>query len=101
MRASSSLPWVPAFAGTSGTGARASRPPEKIALAKLHAAVAQDVVGRGGVEIEVRQRKGDEIVRAFQCHRLLRADREGDVFGCARVDLRRREAFDIVDRLGD
>ena len=79
----------------------AQRPPEKIALAELHAAMAQDVVGRGGVEIEIRQREADEIVRALERHGLLRADREGDVLGRARVDLRRREAFDVVDRLGD
>ena len=36
-----------------------SRAPEEIALADLDAAVAQDVVGGGGVEIEVRQREAD------------------------------------------
>ena len=35
----------------------ASRPSQKIPLADLHAALAQNVVGRSGVEVEVRQRK--------------------------------------------
>src|ERR1043165_2969768 len=42
--------------------------PQKIALADLDAIVAQDVVGGGGVEIEVRQAKTDEDLFAGQFH---------------------------------
>src|SRR5687767_2622994 len=57
--------WVPAFAGTTAEFAATSQPPSRlqlqpaheVALADRHTAVAQDVVGGGGVEEEVRQRE--------------------------------------------
>src|SRR5262249_6706833 len=60
--------WVPAFAGTNGCCTDSTQPgralkrdrrAHEIALAELDPALAQDVVGGGAVEIEVRQRGGE------------------------------------------
>src|SRR5882757_6986519 len=73
----------------------------EVALAELDPAMAQDVVGGGAVEIEVRQRVAEQ-------QRLPRelahgAAREGDLdlLVLAAVDLRRLEALDELDSLGD
>ena len=58
----------------------------EIALADFYAVVAQNVVGSGDMEIEVRQREIDEIVLARQRQRLA-ADREIDGTRFAAVDL--------------
>src|SRR5947208_13246561 len=78
-----------------------SRPSQKIPLADLDAALAQDVVGGGGVEIEVRQREGDQVLRALQRQRLLRADGKRDLLLFRAVDLFGLEAVHVVDRLGN
>src|SRR3954454_12692821 len=75
--------------------------PEKIALADLDAVVAQDAVGGGGVEIEIRKRKAAGKLLALQRHGIARASREGDVFAIGAVELRRLERFDVVDGFGE
>jgi len=61
--------------------------PQKIALADLDAIVAQNAVGGGGVEIEIRKRKaaGKLLASAsWNCS----GGREGDVFAIGAVELR-------------
>src|SRR6202023_2187179 len=72
----------------------------KISLAELDPAMAQDVIRRCAVKIEVRQ---DEILqqplpREFA---LIGAELDGDVLVLGAVDLRRLEGFAVVDRLGE
>src|SRR5215472_14207551 len=73
---------------------------EKVPLAELDAAMAQDVVGGGGVEIEVGEDEARQVVAAgelklgaagFECDRAVDAGVDG-----ARID-----AFDEIDGLGD
>src|SRR4051812_28303635 len=52
---------------------------EEVALADFDAAVAQDAVGDGDVEIEVRQVEAGEKLLARHGRGLAAADREGDV----------------------
>src|ERR1043166_7724345 len=78
-----------------------SRPPEKIALADLDTAMTQDVVGGGGVEIEVRQHEADQELLALERQGLLRADRKGDILLGGRVDVGGFGALHIVERLCD
>src|SRR5262245_49759791 len=72
----------------------------EVALAELEAAVAQDVVGGGAVEIEVRQ---DEIEQQRLAGELalVAAELERDVLVLGAVDLRRLEALAEVDHLGE
>src|SRR5215813_8422797 len=72
----------------------------EIALAELDAAVAQDVVGGGAVEIEVRQ---DEIEQQSLPGELalVVAELERDVLVLGAVDLRRFEALAEVNHLGE
>src|SRR5271169_3757468 len=51
---------------------------DEILLADLDAAMAENVVGRRAVEIEIRQHEVVEIVVAFHVALLFRAEREGD-----------------------
>src|SRR5712672_3035307 len=53
--------------------------PQKIPLADLDAAVAQDAMRGGGVKIEIRKRKATGELLALQRHGIARAGREGDV----------------------
>src|SRR5215831_4879785 len=78
-----------------------SGPSEEIAFADLQPAMTQDVVGRGGVEIEVRQHEIDHELIALERHRVLRPDRESHVLLVGRIDVLRGEALDVVDRLLD
>src|SRR3954470_4022597 len=68
----------------------------EVALAELDAAVAQDVVGGGAVEIEVRQ---DEVEQQRLPGELalVAAELERDVLVLGAVDLRRLEALAEVD----
>src|SRR5438552_10312235 len=69
--------------------------PEKIPLADLDAVVAQNAVGDRGVEIEIRERKAGDELRALQRH-LVGADGEGDVARRGAVELCRLECLHIV-----
>src|SRR5215468_9511899 len=104
--------WVPAFAGTNGcctnfgstTRKRTSkrdRRAHEIALAELDAAMAQDVVGGGAVEIEVRQRVGEQQRLAGELARRPARKRDLDRLVLAAVDLRGLQAFEEIDRPGD
>src|SRR5205085_11897275 len=77
------------------------RPSEEIALADLDTGMTQDVVGGGGVEIEVRQHEMDEELLTLERERLLRADRERDVLLGRRVDVGGLDALHVVERPGD
>src|SRR5215471_16579852 len=77
------------------------RRPHEVALAQLHPAVAQDVVGGGAVEIEVGQRLVDEEALAGEFARGPARKGDLDLLALAAVDLSRLEAFEKVDRLGD
>src|SRR5580704_3191398 len=60
---------------------------QEIALADLHAAVTQDRVGGGQMEIDVRQHEMVEIIVAFHLALIGRAERKGDLtIGCG-IDL--------------
>src|SRR5690348_2879784 len=80
---------------------RESLHPQEIPFADLDAVVAQDAVGDGGMEIEVRQREGGEELLALQRQLVVRPGREGDVAAVGPVELRRFECLHIVDDLGD
>jgi hypothetical protein len=72
----------------------------EIALAELDPTMAQDVIRRCAVEIEVRQ---DKILQQPLPRELalVGAELDGDVLVLGAVDLRRLEGFAIVDRLGE
>src|SRR4051812_2546724 len=73
--------------------------PEKIALADFHAVVAQDAVGGGGMEIEIRKRKGRKKLLALDRHGIAAADRKRHLAAVAALELRRLERFYVIDRL--
>ena len=62
--------------------------------------MAQDVVGGGGVEIEVRQEEVEEILAALELQ-LVTADLQHDFAILRAVDLIRRHALHEIDGLGD
>lgn len=61
---------------------------------------SQDVVGRGDVEIEIRQAEAEEVGLALEA-KLAVAQREGDVTRLGAGEVLGRQAFDERDRLGD
>src|SRR6266404_8901434 len=95
--------WVPAFAGTNGCWCTSERDwrAHEIALAELDPALAQDVVGGGAVEIEIRQRVGEQQRLADELARRSARERDLDRLVLAAVDLRGLQAFEEIDRLGD
>src|SRR5262245_34265996 len=89
--------WVPAFAGTNGCctdstqqacALQRDRRAHEIALAELNPALAQDVVGGGAVEIEIRQRVGEQQRLAGELARRSARERDLDRLVLAAVDLR-------------
>src|SRR5262249_17573127 len=89
--------WVPAFAGTNGCCTDSTQPgralkrdrrAHEIALAELDPALAQDVVGGRAVEIEVRQRVGEQQRLAGELARRPARERDLDRLVLAAVDLR-------------
>src|ERR1700751_3797279 len=102
--------WPSAFAGTNGCCTDSTQPgralqrdwrAHEIALAELDPALAQDVVGGGAVEIEIRQRVGEQQRLAGELARRPARERDLDRLVLAAVDLRGLEAFEEIDRLGD
>ena len=69
---------------------RRRRRAHEVALAELDAALPQDVVGRGDVEIEVRQRIAEQQALALELARVAVRERDADVLVLGAVDLRRR-----------
>src|SRR6478672_10462165 len=74
---------------------------EEILLSDLHAAVTQDRVGGGEVEIHVRQHEVVEVVVALHLPFVGRAKRKRDLATGRRVDLLRVERLYEGDRLGE
>src|SRR6185436_2215561 len=77
------------------------RAAHEIALAELDAALADDVVGRGGVEIEVRQAVAEQQALSGEVARLPAWEGDLDLFPLGAVDLGRLHAFEELDGLGD
>src|SRR6185437_12325242 len=73
---------------------------EEIALADRHAAVAQDVVGGGDVEVEIRQRTGEEIGLARN-RLFLAADLDRHLAVVAAGEVLGRKCLDVIERLDD
>jgi len=71
----------------------------EVTLAEFDPAMAQDVIRRCAVEIEVRQ---DEILQQPLSRELalVSAEFDGDVLVLGAIDLRRLEGFAVVDCLG-
>src|SRR5215831_13314046 len=76
------------------------RSAHEVHLADLDADMAQDRVGRGGVEEEVREREAEQVLLALEGEVTARRLHH-DIAGFAAVDLFWREALDVRDRLGD
>src|SRR5438045_6479336 len=83
-----------------GGGLRRRRAHE-VALADLDAALPDDVVGGGGVEIEVRQRIAEQQALAGELANLPAREGDLDLLAFGAVDLARLHALEIVDGLGD
>src|SRR5580692_7785284 len=71
---------------------------QKVALADVNAAMAQDRVGGCDVEIEVRQDKMVEVIVAFHVALVGRAERECDLTISRRIDLLWVESLQIGNR---
>src|SRR5471030_937629 len=87
-------PWQPGLVHSALDGA------DEIPFPDFDATLAQDCVGRGAVEIEVRHGEMLEILRTGQFQRIT-ADREHDFSSFAAVDLFGLEALDVVQYGGD
>src|SRR6476659_1495824 len=70
---------------------------QEIPLADLNTVVAQDAVGGGGVEVEIRKRIVEQVLLAFHRHRVALTDGEGYLPRLAAIELRRLERLYIVD----
>src|SRR5260221_13070802 len=77
-----------------------TRRAHEIALAELYAIMAQDRVGRRGVEEEIGQREADEVIFTFEAA-CFRAQGDGDVTLFRSIDLAGLELFDVVERFDD
>src|SRR5882757_2360308 len=75
--------------------------PQKIAFADLDAVVAQDAVGSGGMEVEIRQREMVQELLALESHGVAPADGEGNVASLRALERFRLERFHIVDGPGE
>src|SRR5262245_62336502 len=73
----------------------------EIALAELDPAMTQDVIGRGAVEIKVRQRVVEQQRLARELAGGTARKRDLDLLVLAAVDLRGLEALDEIDGLGN
>src|SRR5258708_5346562 len=71
--------------------------PEKIALADFHAVMAQDAVGGGGVEVEIREREIIDELLSRQRQRVGRPDRKSDITQVGAIELPVLERLHIVD----
>src|SRR5271166_6851677 len=73
----------------------------KIAFSDLHPALANDVVSRRGVEVEVGQAvaKQEALARELPC--LSAWEGDANVFSLGAVDLALLDALEVIDGLGD
>src|SRR5580704_283759 len=81
-------------------GARFSREAEEVALAELDAVVAQEGIGGGGVEVEIRQGEKQEVIAPFHLG-VLASDLERDVLVLGAVDVFRFQPVDEDERRRD
>src|ERR1051325_5593268 len=93
----------PAMTGMEASSSRIlrRRAAHEIALADLDAALADDVVGRGGVEIEVRQGAAEQQALPGELAGLATRERDLDLLALGAVDLALLHALQIFDGLGD
>src|SRR6185503_7236142 len=75
-------------------------PADEVLLAERHAVVAQDVVRRGDVEVEVRVRVAEQVVEALEAQ-LPRAHLEHHLARLGAVDPVRLDRLDELERPGD
>src|SRR5665647_3705504 len=75
--------------------------PEKIPLADFDAVMAQNAVGGGGVEVEIREGIIIDELLSLQRERIGRADGKGNVAAVLALELRRLEGLDVVDGLDE
>src|ERR1700675_3856996 len=73
----------------------------EIALADLDTALADDVVGGGGVEIEIRQRVAEQQALPGELADLPARKGDLDLLAFGAVDLALLHALEIFDGLGD
>src|SRR5882757_4389259 len=73
----------------------------EIALADFDAALADDVVGGGGVEIEIWQRIAEQQALAGELTDLPAREGDLDLLALGAVDLALLHALEVLDRLGD
>src|SRR5581483_4110120 len=97
---SMALPDRPPRARSRSRGDAGSGRSDVVALRELDAVVAKDVVRRGDVEIEVRQRVSEQVLHAGEVD-LARAELEMDLLVLGAFELRRGDALDEVDGLRD
>src|SRR3954447_14812565 len=90
-----------AFSLTDGSGELRRRRAHEIALADLDAALADDVVGGGGMEIEIRQRTAEQQALAGELADLPAREGDLDFLALGAVDLALLHALEIFDGLGD
>src|SRR5262245_29270084 len=72
----------------------------EIALADLHAALPDDVVGGRGVKEEVRQAVAQQQSLPLELSRVAVGKGDADILLLGAVDLRRLHAFEEIDGLG-
>src|SRR5690242_11720921 len=73
---------------------------DEVGLAQLRARLAQDHVGGGAVEVEIRDHEAEQVVLALEVH-LAVAHLQVDVAALAAVDLLGLEALDVIDHALD
>src|SRR5438034_11682394 len=90
-----------AFSLMDGGGELRRRRAHEIALADLDATLPDDVVGGGGVEIEVRQGVAEQQALAGELAGLAAREGDLDLLALGAVDLGGLDALAVVDGLGD
>jgi hypothetical protein len=63
--------------------------------------MAQNAVGGGGVEVEIREGKMAEELLSLQRHGFVGAGGKGDLAAVGAVELRRLESLEIADGPGE
>src|SRR4051812_13329351 len=74
---------------------------EKVLLADVDAAMAQDRIGGGEMKIDVRQHEMIEVIVGFHLSLVDRSERKGELTLARGIDLFRVERLQMRNRLGD